>query len=137
MKEFDAFIDLKPDYIKEDTAVLAKAKGFNKGSKTVYIIHKNGKVEWYDDYFTINNKKGCDASNKSWTVYEAPTQAMLKKWLKLKHNIILLPEFSPTFGWYFTIRGHFLKRQYWTLEELAMEEGLKHALNLLPDDTKI
>ena len=74
--------------ISLETAILAKNKGFSKGSKTVYIDYLDGsKTEYYQDYYTVNNHKGIDLSNKSWTVYEAPQLHVLQKWLREKHNI--------------------------------------------------
>ena len=71
-----------------ETAKLAKAKGFSNGTKKVFIEWNDGSnLEEYSDYLTINNKKGADLSNKQWTVYERPTQGVLKEWLRTYHNI--------------------------------------------------
>lgn len=79
---------MEEQLISLSVAKLAKEKGFNSGSKNVYIEHINGgKVEYYDDYYTINNRKGFDLSNDIWVVYEAPTQSLLQKWLREKHKL--------------------------------------------------
>lgn len=140
MREFNPQIDLKEQYILLGTAKLAKEKGFQRGSKTVYIDWIDGSnTEWYYDYYTVNNKEGYDLSNESWTVYEAPTQNILKQWLKLKYNLPVVPVFNKTFGWMFKIIKHQVweykgPELYFKTEEAAMEAGLIAAMNLINDE---
>lgn len=134
------FMDIKEDRIKLDTAKLAKQKGFQAGSKHVYIHwNDDSRTECYDDYYTINNVKGADLSNSTWTVYEAPTQTMLKKWLKLKFNLPIVIKWNKSFGWYFRILKHITfeyqtEQKYFDTEEEALENALVATLDIVDDE---
>lgn len=137
--------------ISLDTAILAKTKGFSKGSKTVYIDYLDGsKTEYYRDYYTINNYKGVDLSNKSWTVYEAAQLHILQKWFREEHRINVNANWLPNLQVY---RGLFtpmdIKPKELTKEQIlgislkyvssinfdtyeeALEEALNKALELI------
>lgn len=97
-----------------ETAKLAKEKKYayaGYGSYTVYLVNKvdpeyedddlhdnhfvknsgafgmtKGEVEFHNDYFR-NNAEECDYSNKNYTMYAAPTQSLVARWLREAHNI--------------------------------------------------
>ena len=94
---------MKEQLISFETAKLAKEKGFDvptyhyyensltesdhkEDGKTGPFGWAKGEVNLQSDYF-INNWKDSDYTNKSWYMCSAPTQELLKKWLRLKHHI--------------------------------------------------
>ena len=71
---------MKEQLITFDTAKLAKEKGFDELTKYIYF---NGELSGLtlDDYNYLGDKK----LRKN--VLSAPTQSLLQKWLREKHNI--------------------------------------------------
>jgi hypothetical protein len=91
---------MKDQCIVLKTAKLAKEKGFNigcNGSYTEFLkTHKSdnpsfamkkGEVEYDDSFFFINNNSMCDYSNENYTMYAAPSQSLLQRWLREVHSI--------------------------------------------------
>lgn len=95
---------MKEQLISFETAKLAKEKGFQNGTKASYCIyksdyvydgdethpesHKTGEVRLDMNFYLVNNNKELgDFSNEYYTLYEAPTQTLLQKWLRKVHNI--------------------------------------------------
>jgi hypothetical protein len=87
-----------------ETAKLLKEKNFDvlvQGSYTQYLTTQidpeypegggpfgwtKGEVEMSSSYFR-NNDKGGDFSNKKYTMYAAPTQSLVQKWLREDYGI--------------------------------------------------
>lgn len=96
--------EIKDQKISLETAKLAKEKKFDAivcGSITEYLTTqtdpeypegggsfgwKKGELEISNDYFR-NFDTGSDYSNKNYTMYARPTQAVLARWLREAHNI--------------------------------------------------
>jgi hypothetical protein len=140
---------MKEEFILFDTAKLAKEKGFNlviqkfflhKGVKDVDLKkHPTPKLNSADNelrYSNWNNK----ASRTS-----APTQSLLKKWLRKKHKICVSSDLWDYLGkeklptWQYNIikidadsdyiKSH--KPKKGTSYEEALEKGLQEALKLI------
>jgi len=96
-------IIIREEKISLETAKLAKEKKFDaivRGSITEYLNTKidkeypeggghgwkKGDLEGDDGYFR-NFDDGADYSNKNYTMYARPTQAVLARWLREIHNI--------------------------------------------------
>jgi hypothetical protein len=90
---------MKDQCIVLKTAKLAKEKGFNigcNGSYTEFLkTHKSdnpsfamkkGEIEFDNSFFFINNNSLCDNSNENFTMYAAPAQSLLQRWLREVHN---------------------------------------------------
>ena len=125
---------MKEQLITFDTAKLAKERGYSDGTKKVYINYIDGsKTEYYDDYYTCNNKKGLDLSNNLWIVYEAPTQSLLQKWLREEHGYQINNNMDSQNMYHCMIyrnrdvAGPFFSYSY----EEALEKGLQESLKLI------
>jgi hypothetical protein len=127
---------MKEELISYETAELAKEKGFHEETQAMtcgkeYPIVCNPQEETTYDW---NSKEG----------YSIPTQSLLQKWLREKHNIHIYIETTPTFDkmqgnkWKCSIKycfqpfkwttGHYyLKNTY----EESLELGLQNALKLI------
>lgn len=122
---------MKEQLILFETAKLAKEKGF---------IQKGIYPKW-----RVSNKTLVDLTNGDEIYYSAPTQSLLQKWLREKHNIFLWvfpQENKDIFGW--EIDENYLGKweelpdgEYDLMEydfksyEEALEKGLQEALKLI------
>jgi hypothetical protein len=102
---------MKEEIVKFETAKLAKEKGFfyktaqfyptenphsyNKDLQGVGILGTLHENNLYKKYTEIHEESGLLEYQIN-TYISAPTQALLQKWLKDKHNIIVLSE--PVLG---------------------------------------
>ena len=102
-----------------ETAKLAKKKGFLK--------------EWADLAYKKDDQK-LYGDTGIYTDYPAPTQSLLSKWLREKHNIHLIAYKNINidgYDWcYITTDGITNINSYKTYEE-AFEIGLQEALKLI------
>lgn len=131
---------MKEQLITYETAVLAKEKGFREKTYNVYaglthVLFKGKKeFDWNDD----------EASSE----YAAPTQDLLRRWLKEKHNIavqatydiilatsvdVITPnldiiKINDVEGSSYSILDWESKHKVYDSYEDAMEAGLKYAL---------
>lgn len=138
---------MKEDLISFETAKLAKEKGLQLGSRKSYChyhktytydgdpnhpeSHRKDDVRLNYDFYTVNNAgTPLDISNKYYTIYEAPTQSLLQKWLREIHNIIVLIDNGDKP--YLTFKHTRSNINYKTYEE-ALESGLYEALKLIKD----
>lgn len=120
---------MEEELIKFNTAVLAKEKGFNIYRNTQYSKNVNPTT-----IYNYSEEK-CKLFND---VYYVPTQTVLQKWLREKHNIdcISLPwtldNGDKKYIW--MIYKHFSStkegKEYDTYEQ-ALEEGLYEGLKLI------
>jgi len=121
---------MKDELITFVTAKLAKEKGFDVPAFTVYA--NNGTFSTDETAYNFNSRTG----------YSAPTQSLLQRWLREKHNI----EFISMCGggeagiekWYkFTIPSCYTPNKKngasltSTTYEQALEKGLVEALKLI------
>lgn len=135
---------MKEQLISFETAKLAKEKGFKVGSdmkwsdnvegqKPVLCSFQEGVNGIYSALF-IN-------SEESYHTYEAPTQSLLQKWLREKHNIEIecYRTMETVEGYNYGCQGenwnddltedmfNFYGKTY----EETLEKGLQEALNLI------
>ena len=111
-----------------ETAKLAKEKGFTQNP---YVISYSYRYEFTDN-------TGCVLSNSlfnpSSNICTVPTQSLLAKWLREKHNIHLIAYKNINidgYDWcYITTDGITNINSYKTYEE-AYEIGLQEALKLI------
>lgn len=109
---------MEDSLITYKTAKLAKERGFPQKGNLAY--NKDG-----------NLGKRYKALN-----YAAPTQSLLQKWLREKHNIVVCVTYFPTrnsdevvYQWECNQGYHHGVNEF-TYEE-ALEEGLQSGLNLI------
>jgi len=156
---------MKEQRINFETAKLAKEKRFDWLISGYYVEYletyesdspahqmTKGEIEFINEYMS-NNKVG-DFSNSNYTMYSAPTQSRLQKWLRDVHSIYVtaLPFRNTEDGielcWYYSLvqdseelddilcnEFHLgaSDNNYQTYEE-ALEAGLQVALNYLTTD---
>ena len=107
-----------------EVAKLAKEKGFNAICRHAYKDNNN---------IPINFDNGCcyDILSEHYTI--CPTQSLLQKWLREKHNIIVIPNYgdlSNKFSYDIVYKddyrnGDFLYKTYEEALEIGLIEGLK------------
>ena len=121
--------------IKFETAKLAKEKGFFQETNRLEIPYYNYKGEFKGDVSDWRVRKyirGEDTLNVEFV--SAPTQSLLAKWLREKHNIHLIAYKNINidgYDWcYITTDGITNINSYKTYEE-AYEIGLQEALKLI------
>lgn len=157
---------LEEPTVSFETAKLAREKGFEDAigigygkSYYTYDGKLNGSVvDEISEYYRLKKKEGLDhyqaeEKNTKKTI-PAPTQSLLQKWLREKHNIIVIPnyiyiscgadQYGPLCdkliydvdeicmkvdGYFITIP---LTSTLFDTYEEALEEGLRKALNLIP-----
>ena len=141
-----------------ETAKLAKKKGFDIKGQNVFDLKNNNKIinfkdlaiqEFIDDvetagyldkafnYLKEDINRTDDNSDKDYYLL-APTQSLLSKWLREKHNIIVLVDYEGIDGYYYKYYYYINEVQkydasgknYITFEE-AHEIGLQEALKLI------
>ena len=136
-----------------ETANLAKEKGFNINGRDFFVLKNNNKIinfkdlavqEFIEDvetgyrdkalnYLKENINRTDDNSDEEYYLL-APTQSLLAKWLREKHNIHLIAYKNINidgYDWcYITTDGITNINSYKTYEE-ALEAGLQEALKLI------
>lgn len=139
---------MKDQFIKYDTAKLAKEKKFNepclrgyKDGQLLFINPHDGEGILSDEHWLTNYEDGETMDN----YHTIPTQSLLRKWLREKHEIHIQIEFIPyenvSSPWSFNItvieeeprwilRGFEHDRYYKSFED-ALEVGLIESLNIL------
>ncbi len=136
---------MKEERISLVTAKLAKEKGFDVGCNGSYteflkthksdnpsFAMKKGEIEFDGSFYFTNNSPMSDFSNENYTMYSAPTQSLLQKWLREKHGLILWIEFTgvENLKWVYIIFG--IPREYMgNSYEECLEVGLQKALELI------
>jgi hypothetical protein len=141
---------MKDERITIETAKLLKEKKFNIGvhaSYTEYLkTHKSDdpsfamkkeEVELDESCFFINNYVMSDYSNKNYTMYAAPTQSLVARWLREVHGLQVYAHSNTKNGegkykdYVVYINGAYFNdardEEYDTYEK-AMEFGLYNAL---------
>ena len=151
---------MKEQFITFETAKLAKEKGFDIPTIQFYTSGKKAYLSKAEDYMTEryaesnwNNGRGSYPTEPEKVSCSAPTQSLLHKWLREKHNIdvVISPEryytgvnylvqaqkwdlnADPEVKLNFVIKGSCWyndNHEYPTYEE-ALEKGLQEALKLI------
>ena len=122
---------MEEQLISKETAVLAKEKGFNEETYNYFNQNDECETSLSKEYFN----KGIHTSENIITI-SCPTQSLLQKWLREKHNIDIL--ILGTDGFYY-IGIH--KKDFHNLPkyfypnfksyENTLEFGLQEALKLI------
>lgn len=113
--------------ISFNTAKLAKEKGFNVKTKN-----------WYDQTGVLNPTKGIRGAMVYHNFGYAPTQSLLQKWLREKHDIFLNIDliegkYVPTYKLTNDMsRVSTMLNIYFNTYEESLEKGLQEALKLIP-----
>ena len=120
---------MEEQLISLETAKLAKEKGFNEECYFTYDKISKEYCIFKSEYSETNSE-----INKY--IYSAPTQSLLQKWLREKHNILIFPyiNFQEKDYFYCSIfpknGDRFSTEDFLTYEE-ALEVGLQEALKLI------
>ena len=110
---------MKDEIISFETAKILEKKNFDVAVRFFYINSKTLDCE-YDGIKTVGKTS-------------APTQSLLQRWLREKHNINLFIGKQLSATWVWTIWGEKASGHldvYYTYEG-ALEEGLQEALKLI------
>ena len=117
-----------------ETAKLAKEKGFPQEPNRRKVPYYNYKGEFNGDVTDFLRKYLREEDTSDVESVSAPTQSLLAKWLREKHNIHLIAYKNINidgYDWcYITTDGITNINSYKTYEE-ALEAGLYQALLLL------
>ena len=120
--------------INFETAKLAKEKGFPQEPNRRKVPYYNYKGEFKGDVTDFLRKYLREEDTSDVESVSAPTQSLLAKWLREKHNIHLIAYKNINidgYDWcYITTDGITNINSYKTYEE-ALEAGLYQALLLL------
>ena len=138
------------DFISFETAKIAQEKGFlweqSKLTKEGFV--KFGEVFAESGYNLCYNKEGQTISPKMFNLnnshFAKPTQALLAKWLRIKHemNVWVDCDLNKRYTFYINLipKGSYieaddlkLERNWWKSYELALENGLMEALKLIKE----
>ena len=123
---------MKEELISFETAKLANEKGFDVISRygtEASLYNKNGEHTYYSNY-------GFMGSGLSDEYIYAPTQSLLQKWLREKHNIHLIINVYKDDSYDFILISDLIKEEsddglYYDSYEKALEFGLQEALKLI------
>jgi len=133
---------MKEQLIEFETTKLAKEKGFSNGTRgclTHYKTEQNhpydgtkGPFGWekneiqIDDSFIVNGRKDLgDLSNEFYNCYELPTQSLLQKWLREKHEIYAYIDWHDCSFIIWDKKSDTVKTYFHQDLELGLQEALK------------
>jgi hypothetical protein len=126
---------MREELVKIETAKFAKELQFNEGVGQAYV-DKDGEISVDYSYF-VNNAR-YDYSSPGKTFYAAPTQDLLRRWLREKHQIhIDVPYLDDVFGYYYiitTLKNNTEVERSTSgslSHEAVLESALFNALNLV------
>lgn len=136
---------MKEQLVNFETAKLAKEKGFDEETYAFYnsakdLInplqsHKGNEHVNHIILSKYNSSKAYDSlTRKDATIYAAPTQSLLKKWLRDVHNIIVFVNPYPTtYSWVMQYNNRKDKTvgDLYNSYETALEEGLIEGLKII------
>jgi len=133
---------MKEQLISFETAKLAKEKGFTEECLHFYCKNKvcDHIEEPYEYGFRVNGNKDSKDNLGYGITWSAPTQSLLQKWLREKHDINLrVASNSKTshfpvnelLGLYKTIGYNQKDTKIYKTYEEALEQGLQEALKLI------
>jgi hypothetical protein len=135
---------MQEQLITFETAKLAKEKGFVNGTKGCFIVYKEDNINPKGDKGTkkgefeyckrFSLKNGELDSDEDYNYLERPTQSLLQKWLREKHDIEIYVRSSVDLYnkkyWTTFLPNGCLENKNNTYEE-ALEIGLQEALKLI------
>ena len=121
---------MEEQLISFETAKLAKEKGFDYYSESLYC-------SVYLDNYELYNDMCVPLQHEKLEQYKAPTQSLLQKWLREVHNIIVyVKKDFDSLSEYFEMdivknNESFTEFEHFGSWEIALEKGLQKALNLI------
>ena len=130
---------IEEQYVSIETAKLAKEKGFNE-----FCFHYYYRTTFINNYgISLNNSK-LSYLDDNWSQhYAAPTQSLLARWLREKHNMCVEVNFT-SYGFVWCVRNTNNaednygsgesgpnKNGTWDNYEEAMETCLQEALKFI------
>ncbi len=131
---------IKEQYVSFETAKLAKEKGYNELCCTIY---KNGLLKIHKSHNGNNYSNLISNKGLSGKCFSAPTQALLARWLREKHNMCVEVNFT-SYGFVWCVRNTNNtednygsgesgpnKNGTWDNYEGAKESGLQEALKFI------
>jgi len=117
------------------TAMMARQKGFNEECRKIYEFNKDNDFELieleFEDYETTTMKNTVVA-----LMVTAPTQSLLQKWLREKHDIHIniFRNEDGHINYTYKFDNPYERSTMWfSTYEKALEEGLYKALQLIKD----
>lgn len=136
---------MKEELVSFETAKLADEKEFNEWCNNLYEyakvdIKSKEKRDCYKKGTVVlsflNYSNSLKESGKYWYICAAPTQSLLQRWLREKHNIIVEPTYNQIYN-YFELEVFELnqksisKNKVYSSYEQALEAGLLEGLKLI------
>jgi len=143
---------MKDQLITFETAKLAKELGFDEFTNTSFILYlKDGDGEYRDTQYRkddveassfINGRNSHHFKSEYYEIYSRPTQSLLQKWIREKHNLHIHFNTTTDNKWYCTLvmtnndagfmgGGCLKKKTEHDSYEQALEEALFEALKLV------
>lgn len=132
---------MQEQLISFETAKLTKEKRFDLYCNFVYklnkefrqVVYYEGTDDNYNEGFVKNSE--IEEYQFSEEIFTAPTQSLIQKWLREKHNIHIETEYKWEYDYYVFHIGRAGKiarglKGFKTYEE-ALEKGLQEALKLI------
>ena len=116
-------------------AKLAKEKKFIWGCSNIFDVIYGDDSGKFISHYSINGS--CNKYGKTDTYITRPTQSLLQRWLREKHNIHINVTPSADYTAYkaFVHKASYLtvKYEYYNTYEQALEKGLEEGLKLIND----
>lgn len=119
-------------------AKLAKELKYTNGSHETFLILSTGDID--ERFYNVEEDREFenidDYSEHTQNQYERPTQSLLQRWLREKHNVhISIQRISTTEGWYYCgeygVTDHNIGTGVYSTYEKTLEVALYEALKLL------
>ena len=131
---------IEESYVSFDTAKMLKGAGFEEKVKSCFMYDKYADKDEYEfeDGYAIVRKALFDNYNCYENAISRPTQALVAKWLREKHNLHVWCELTQYGGWFYCIDKIKPYEQYAVVSEAdfssfeaALEAGLQEAIKLI------
>jgi hypothetical protein len=138
---------MKEELISFETAKLAKEKGFKEEVYAYYNDCNNldfagsewGEISSFEKDFLFDYNSYKKDPPYDYIFHSAPSQSLLQKWLREKHNIIVEANYNSSFNYFedkifcpqFYPAPTEYQKETHSSYETALEFGLKEALKLI------
>ena len=132
---------MKEELVSFETAKLAKEKGFKEEVYAYYDASNNldfagsewGEISSFEKDFLYDYNSYKKDPPYDYIFHSAPSQSLLQKWLREKHNILLTVEYSlAKDDWFYYIyKSNLNEYHHFETYEKALEAGLKKGLSLI------
>ncbi len=128
---------MKDQIISFETAKLAKEKGFWIEKSNVFILDKFKGTSSYGVHEGQTYEQIKDIYFKRYDIFLFPTQSLLQKWLREKHNIQITIHYHKTRTFNYGVENEVENliietfSTFFNTYELALEHALYHTLETL------